>query len=551
MSRSYFILLLVFLLFLVLRLPGLDLQYHQDEYKWAFLVNPENNILGSVTDPPLSELLFVMAAEIFGYDHLRYMPFVFGVISFGLLFYFVKEKFGHREAFLSSFFFSVAYYNVWASLLVDRDGAFIPAIFLTCLIFFYKWLSAEEIRKKIIFGSLLALFIAVGFLTRLHFILVIGSLLLEFIIYNRRKLYDKNFLFKYGSLVVIYFMSLLLVLLNGHLIYPYFKIATMFNYSSHFIVSSRNWFQIFTQFFKALFYISPLFLASFFFIPKNHITNLRPLLLFIGCGLLFYLVLFDFSSGALDRYFVFLIVPAVITGGIVTADIFRDHGGVKDAVITGLICAGGLFFLQFLPHYVPALYPKPEWYYRVFDLRWNFVMPFTGGSGPLGFYISWLFISLTWIATSFLVVLAKFREYFTKKVWVIILILGIQYNLVFTEEYLFGKINGNSDKLLKNVQEFVIKNKSIKEVITYNDIGAYELRKAGKYRRRLYVAPKFEGSYQDVLNNFKSYYMVLEIPKIDPKSIYAEYFSSCEILYEEWSGVIPARVYDCKNAKNI
>lgn len=544
------LLVLIFILFLSLRLPGLDIQYHQDEYKWVGLVNPEAVTPGSIPHPPLTELFFKFAAKVFGYNNFRYLPFLASIVVFFLLFGLIKRKVGEAEALWSVFFLAISYYNVWASLLVDTDGQILPAFFLAGLWCFYKWDESSG-RDKLQWGLLLGVVLTAGFLTKLSFILAVGAMGIEFIWLHRKDLADKNFLLHYGSLTVIFGMWLVLALLNARIIYPPFDIALILKYSGHFAVAEgRNVLQVTIQFVKGLLYLSPLYVFSIFMLSKEQARKLQPFLLYIVLGLVFYLLLFDFSSGALDRYFVFLIVPASVITGTVTARIFKEGRG-KKPVVVGLICAGILFVLQFLPHYVPALYPKPEWFYRVFDLKWNFVMPFFGGSGPLGFYVSWLLIGFSWVLSGLFVFWTKIKKGSAAFLAIPVLVVGLLYNSVFTEEYLFGKINGSSEELLENIQNFVVQNDKIKEAITYNDIGAYVLRNKGKYRRRLYVAPKFEGSYQDVLNNFKSYYMVLEIPKINPESIYAEYFATCEIIYEEWSGVIPARVYNCEKAENI
>ncbi len=104
---------------------------------------------------------------------------------------------------------------------------------------------------------------------------------------------------------------------------------------------------------------------------------------------------------------------------------------------------------------------------------------------------------------------------------------------------------------MESTTDFVINNPKIKTVIIYNDIGGRKLADAGKRQRRLYVAPKWNSTYVDILNGFKSYYVVIEMPKIDPNSMFAKYFASCAIVYEESSGYIPARVYDCKNAITV
>src|ERR1051326_8313706 len=120
---------------------------------------------------------------------------------------------------------------------------------------------------------------------------------------------------------------------------------------------------------------------------------------FLILGFLFYLVLFDFSIGALDRYFQFMIVPLVIISAVVTDNIFTfSKDKIKWKIVIPIFAITVLIFkLQFLTQTIPPLYPKTDWINRIFSLKWNFLYPFNGGSGPLPFYVSWGFIGYLWI----------------------------------------------------------------------------------------------------------------------------------------------------------
>ena len=117
--------------------------------------------------------------------------------------------------------------------------------------------------------------------------------------------------------------------------------------------------------------------------------------------------------------------------------------------------------------------------------------------------------------------------------------------MVFIEEYLFGKINGSPNLLLKNAVEFIGENDKIKRVITYNDIGGGELVKIGKYERRLYAAPKFEEGYGNILRNFKGHYLVIDIPHLSEESPYAKHFVACKVAYQKYHQKISSKIYDC------
>ena len=57
-KKEYIILLGIVVLFLVLRIPGLDNLYHQDEYKWPIIVNPALTEPGGIPHPPVGEFIY-------------------------------------------------------------------------------------------------------------------------------------------------------------------------------------------------------------------------------------------------------------------------------------------------------------------------------------------------------------------------------------------------------------------------------------------------------------------------------------------------------------
>ena len=79
-KREIFIFVAVAALFLVLRLPGVHLPYHQDEYKWPIIVNPALTAPGGIPHPPVGEFIYKTAGEMIGYDNFRFVPLFFSFI---------------------------------------------------------------------------------------------------------------------------------------------------------------------------------------------------------------------------------------------------------------------------------------------------------------------------------------------------------------------------------------------------------------------------------------------------------------------------------------
>ena len=105
-KSKYFWLVLIFAIFILIRLPGLDLSYYQDERVWPDIGSAGIQGLGGFLHPPLTSLIFIAAVKIFGADNLRYLPFLFSIVNFWLLFLLVRSRFSLKTAFWRVLFLS-------------------------------------------------------------------------------------------------------------------------------------------------------------------------------------------------------------------------------------------------------------------------------------------------------------------------------------------------------------------------------------------------------------------------------------------------------------
>jgi hypothetical protein len=144
------------------------------------------------------------------------------------------------------------------------------------------------------------------------------------------------------------------------------------------------------------------------------------------------------------------------------------------------------------------------------------------------------------------------KPHMRKMALLVLIPIGLIYNGIFAEEYLFGKMYGSAPRLLTPVVEYIKNNPEIQYVTVYNDNGGAEIQAIGKYRKRLYTDPAFDINDKiKTLNTYKEYYLEINIPRIDPNSIYRKYFNSCGVIYQKTDQKISATVYDCRNASDL
>ncbi len=544
-KRELFIVIGLLLAFVVIRLPGLSLPYHQDEWKTAEIVR--SHIVGGLAaHPPLTERIYRWGGDVIGADNLRVIPLTFGVLSAALLYLVVRRRSGMYAAIAALSLYSVCMYGVWASLMVDTDGAILPSLFLLAVYVYDRCRRAATTRESYAWVCVAALVITLGLLTKLSAVLILGALAADYLIEVRHRLTRRVFV---RALIGILGCGAIAItaIVSAHFFLPSFDVSKMVAHVLYYVrFEGRGYLQILIQAVKALFYLSPLLIVPLVFISRETFKRYRIFVIYLGLGAFFYFVLFDFSQGALDKYLMFSIVPlAAIVGDILTrvlADIPRVR--VMQGLSLGGILAAILVSINFLSPQVVPLYPKTEWISAVAHGNWNILMPFTGGSGPLGFYVSFLFIAVSFATAGCMALGALIFPKIRPALLVAVMVVGLTGSAVFIEELLWGRINGSAPKVLAESVAYIASSE-IKSVITHADTGAYELNSLGKYAGRFYAVLGNESVHRERFAQHKGHYLVVDFPQLNMSGFYSRFFATCESVFDTSSGAIEAHVYYC------
>ncbi|MEA1929463.1 MAG: glycosyltransferase family 39 protein [Patescibacteria group bacterium] len=543
---------ILLVVFLIIRLPGLSLPYHQDEWKTAALSSSGAQVAGQTfAHPPLTQIVYRSINTLFGTDNFRLAILLFAVLGLVLLLVVLWRRLGARGALFAGALFAVSTYSVLASLMLDTDGAIMPFFYLLALYFYDRISSQTTVGRPHLWILFLgALFL--GLLVKLSFVLVIGAILIDFIWRHWRAITKKYLLYVFLGLAAFAaaaFAALMLI----PLVYPAFRPELMISHAKGYAhLSDRNYLQSFIQGVKVVYYLSPLLIIPILFTTRQVFQRTRVFFVHLVLGFIFYFILFDFSAGALDKYLMFAIVPLAAIGGAVLADVLPDLRRVSKKVLFGaIIWSLGLVALNFLPHDTLGLYPKTEWFSRALHLQWNMLLPLTGGSGPLGFYVSFLFVAVSYLSALILGALGLFRRHWQGGLALLLVVLGLTYNGVLTSELLFGSLYGSAPRALRQSIALIDQSPAITSVITYNDSGAYELKKMHKYANRFYAAPAFEQGHRQRFADFDGAYLVVDMPHLYEGSFYEHFFSNCQLQYQTVSGRISGRVYNCDQATKL
>ena len=292
--KKYWPILAIILVFFFFRLPALDQVYHQDEYRWAMQADPD--IDDASPHPPLGKQFFRLVGIFLGFSWLRLGPLLFGFLGLVLIYFIVKRISGNKAtALIAAGLYSVNVYSVIANLQIDIDGALLPFF---VLLGYYAYLNLKNNFGSKVWWCVFALAVAGGFMTKISFLLLIVTLLIDYgyDVYVSGGLRISGVIKKYyksllSGLVFIAVFSFLYIKFQNNVI----------DYAGHFNIlnfASRAYFELAFKILKSFVWLSPILLlptiAGLF--DKEILNRNRFWFIYIGINLIFYTILFDFSK---------------------------------------------------------------------------------------------------------------------------------------------------------------------------------------------------------------------------------------------------------------
>jgi hypothetical protein len=315
---------------------------------------------------------------------------------------------------------------------------------------------------------------------------------------------------------------------------------------------NRNFSQVFFLTVKGLVLASPLLIAGYITALRSRasIKQFQLWLIYAAYNVLFYYVIFDFSNRTLERYLMFMIIPGAIFLGVFLEEYLK---GISRRVWIAWGSASAIFavatawFLHALPYQIFPLNPKSNYIQAVKHFDLNFLLPITGGSGPIGFYVLVAFVFVFFVVALVFLGIALFARKQTLAGGALIacMVFGLVYNTVLSYEMITGNIYGSPDEVTKRLVTIVNQDANIPQVITYYDIAGYELHYSGKYFKRFYTDPIFADTNVGKFADYSGYYMITDFPQIDKQSVYWKYFQTCRPVYKTTNKDIAGYIFDC------
>lgn len=534
--------LMILVVFMLLIIPATGQIYHQDEYSWLTQMDGTDD--SPQVHPPLYLFLGRTMGPLIGFDHIRWLTVPFALANV-LLVYAVSLKLTRRRsvALAATGLFVFNTYSVLAATMVDIDGALLPFF---VLLGYWAYLNILEGHCR--WYWILGLVFMGGWLSKESFVLFCGTLVADWTIRaleKRKENIQRLIRNTLPWIVGVGVVSFVIYVIAARVLPGVVAYAAHFNI---FNFSSRAYADLAFKLLKSSVLLGPLLMLGGLagLLNADNRRRYRFWWLYLLFSLLFYTVVFDFTTLTIERYFMFMIVPFVIIAAEPITNMLKMVRCIDWARVLLLIVA--VVATLFIPHDVIPLYPKAAFAHRALSVGWNFLVPITGGSGPIGFYVSALFVGVSCLLMlGAVAMIRERRSHYRSLAAALFLGLGLLYTGVMLEEYLLGRIYGSPNRVAWETVNYVNNNPDIHQVITYYNIAPYDLRLSGKYNSRFFVTLKRD--YVGRINAWRGHYMIVDFPAIASDDRYMAVINRCPITKEFQDKRIHSYIYDCTQLK--
>lgn len=467
-------LILIIILSIIIRLPGIWLMPVDDEAAWVIATNGNIPDYQAIPHPPLSVLLYTAFQFIIGHSYisLRAVAVLFGVLTTILTFYMAREIYDDRITKMSAVIMAVLFYSVLGSLQIDMDGSILLFLTSSTLFAYLLYLKEDKSYWLIISGLLFGL----SLLTKYPAFVTVFILLLYTFVYNRNKL-----------------TSLISFVLIGGTIALLFPFVSYMSGNWNIFTNTLVWGQknvgggggasailksVFVHIYRLVQYGTPLLLI-FPIISYYKRSKKEEYMLYswVAVYLLFYVFLVP--DGNIPRYFMILIPPLVILssraahllyGSFDKKSIFTIMGVtliffVMISLQNGIV--GTIEPFTFERGNFNILSENPDiWYYS--------------SSGPLFRVSAFSFIFV--IFGSVLIFIGYFFcKNQRKKMLILFISLNLAFNFFMVEELLFHRYSPDYNVVMKNMISYYNESGLQEPLYSVNEDFAYFLTNGSFY----------------------------------------------------------------------
>lgn len=458
-DKTYYVILTsILILAFAIRLLGTNQPFNEDELHWAHSATVRD-WFGTVTfNTPLSVYFLNAFTSIFGVsvETIRLMFIIISIATIIVTAIFAKQQYGKRPALFAALLLTINPLHVLASLQAAYEGSVLTLFFVTTLLF----LSRNKVfLTGIAFG--------LAILSKSSALFIIPPIVFTYLFMTHHRFTEsikQTIIITLIALLpfIIFFALPSIILQSPALINSIVKLFSPQAASSTGVVS------LIIQYGYALLWLGPLFT----FLPSLAWKTMgkKPIhFIAVITTIIFYFLLTRNTTPPIERYWMILLPSLAIISAQQISENIKIHTRKIMAIL--LLTTITAFIAAFLINAQDAellpFYPKQQYVNKITALQFDFLIPITGSSGPLGFYLNFvnpaLFTLLSLILIILFFILKQKNKYLT-----LLLVLGIGagYQLFFIQEYLISQTQPDIPDITRQTTTYINTN-NLKEPIYY------------------------------------------------------------------------------------
>lgn len=552
--KESILLILIFIVFISLRLPTLSFYLHGDEGEQVlrFIINKDHT---GWAQPPLNmfwlSLFIPKSLNEFDNFYARIPYFILSMGVFFLIYQICKFWFSKNSALWTVLILSISTWHILSSYLNHADGVILQFLFLISTYFYLMFKKTNKNFYLLLIGISLGFGLLIKFAAILMFIIILIYEFYDLIFYKRQNLF---LIFKNN--IKIFFISITFFFLGFFIIDglyfgqdPLLYLKYIVNHNSDYIptflvqdVIHLIFLSIQTVFLS--FSLLIFFILMIFYSTKDHnITSHKNkidlnvfFLIWIIVVLFFYLIIITSPVRPLEQYLSIIIPPlSGIFGMILSGLNLKKRDLIHMSLLISILFLS-FYFISLKTGEFISLHPRAELAARFLTFQWDYYIPFHSSSGPVGFFIKAPIIAISILLTlilSFIFILCSLNKklkIYKKIILLIISTILISQNLIMSLEHSYSITTPNLNIAYSNLVD------ELNHKIYYEPIYFYyqpsELY-VSKYNNRTYfdVGKEEDHKFIEELKRNAKTIVVFDFQIMNKNSSLWKFITSCEQKY--------------------
>lgn len=427
----------ILLIGLALRLMVTFQPFQEDEFHWAGSAEREDWFGSVMRNSPLSIYVMQIFVKLFGLSVLSIrLPFILvGLLTIAAVYFFAKKMFGHKQAVIAAALLAFAPHHILASTQATYEGSFLTLFFFLTL--------AAIIEKKYLWSGI---FFGLALLSKTSALVLLPPLIF-FLSWKDTKFW------------IAIKITLLNLLAGLSIFFIGFGIPGIFAQSPAFINSiaqlisqtglhRENFLLLTIQYANALIWTGPLLFTLLIFSSSpllrsgSHEKIRKDIWVIIGYVVFFYAFVIQDNFPPMERYLMMLLpFLAILAADSITSLKWTKKNVVALGIVFCAAVIGGLV-LQLQSNDVLPFSQKTAFIERALGFSWNFLVPISGSSGPVGFYLPFSLITLFFVLSCGATAISFMMN---NKTACLLIVLGVgsAYSALFFVEYSTGAFHGS------------------------------------------------------------------------------------------------------------